>query len=269
MNKECSFTLLRLLIYVRNVDLVFLSLKEMKKDNIYAKPIDKVIDFEFNEQVSSVFDDMIKRSVPGYNSINNLLKVIANHHVQKNTHIYDLGCSLGSSSIAILQGAKGKECNFVAVDLSNSMITQCKRNLKPYSANEKIEILCEDIRNIHFTNANLVILNFTLQFIPKNDRNNLICKIKNGMLDNGILILSEKIQFEDPQYHHQINTLHNTFKKKNGYTDLEISQKRTALEKVLTPETINNHHQRLTNAGFRSVQTWFQYLNFTSIIAFK
>ena len=130
-------------------------------------------------------------------------------------------------------------------------------------------MLCADIRDISIENASVVVLNFTLQFIPTADRLAFLQKINQGLLPGGILILSEKLKFDDNRQNALQTDMHHLFKKAKGYTDLEISQKRTALENVLIPETFGLHQQRLQQAGFSSAEVWFQYFNFASIIALK
>ena len=93
--------------------------------------------------------------------------------------------------------------------------------------------------------------------------------MSSGLVDQGVLILSEKIQFSDERSEQLFVDLHHDFKRGNGYSDLEISQKRDALEHVLIPETIEAHRERLLAAGFSRVETWFQCFNFVSLVAFR
>jgi len=84
-----------------------------------------------------------------------------------------------------------------------------------------------------------------------------------------VMILSEKICFEDSRLEELQTHMYYNFKRLNGYSELEISQKRTALENVLIPDTINAHHQRMKQAGFSTSTVWFQCFNFVSLIALK
>ncbi len=118
-------------------------------------------------------------------------------------------------------------------------------------------------------NASLTILNFTLQFIPPADRLPLLSNIARGTRTGGVLVLSEKIRFEDPVVERELVALHEAFKRENGYSDLEISRKRTALEKVLIPEKLDTHQDRLREAGFSRSQVWLQCFNFASLLAFR
>jgi tRNA (cmo5U34)-methyltransferase len=236
------------------------------RDRLYAEVKSDIEGFLFDSKVAAVFEDMIRRSVPGYGTAVAMTGVIAARYARDNTNIYDLGCSLGATTASIRQYQQAQHCRIIAVDSSQSMIDSCKGMLDRSDAGG-IQFLCEDIRDIRITNASVVVLNFTLQFIPVDQRLGLLQKIYDGMVAGGILILSEKLAFDQQQ---QIFTeLHHVFKQANGYSDLEISQKRTALENVLLPETMEQHRQRLLQAGFAAVYCWFQCLNFASLIAMK
>ena len=239
------------------------------RDKIYSNEQPMLVDFRFDERVAAVFPDMIRRSVPGYGEIISLLGLFAQNYSQPDSNIYDLGCSLGASTLALRERLSAEGCTIVAVDNSEAMIEQCKKNLQQLSSNINVELHCADIRDIEITNASVVVLNFTLQFIPLDERDLLIQRIYDGLLPGGVLILSEKIAFRNSEEQLQQEALHITFKQANGYSELEISQKRAALERVLVPETITAHQRRLQNAGFTSANIWFQCLNFASIVATK
>ena len=236
------------------------------KDSIYANPVTNISRFQFDETVANVFPDMIERSVPGYQVIISAIGLLAARFAQNDTHCYDLGCSLGAASLSMHEQIKAKNCAIIAVDNSKAMVKQFQQHL---NTKTNIDVICADIREIEIKNASVVVLNFTLQFIPLEDRLVFLQRIYQGLLPNGILILSEKLSFDDEKQQHLQTEMHHAFKKAQGYSDLEISQKRSALETVLMPETFNQHQQRLKKAGFSSVEVWFQYFNFASMVALK
>lgn len=235
----------------------------MKHDNLYQQPQPTIADFQFDDSVANVFTDMIERSVPGYRAILSMLTPLATRYAQPHTHIYDLGCSLGAASHALQKGVQHESTQLIAIDNSPAMIDRARHHLDP-----AIQLHCANLQDIPIQNASIVVLNFTLQFIPLDQRAPLLTRIAEGMQPGGVLVLSEKIAFSDPAINQHMTELHHDFKRANGYSDLEISQKRTALENVLIPETLTTHHQRLKTAGFQSVETWFQCFNFTSMLAF-
>lgn len=252
------------------------------RDKIYATPQLDIAGFRFDQAVASVFPDMIKRSVPGYETIISMTGTLAERYVQANSRCYDLGCSLGASSIAMRHHIQQTDCKIIAVDNSEDMLKQCQtvldQDLEWQQSNSSeelnsvgtpVELVCGNVEDIPIVNASMVVLNFTLQFIPLEQRAKLLHKIADGLLSGGVLVLSEKVAFTDQQHHELMIDLHHNFKRANGYSDLEISQKRSSLEDVLIPETLEVHRQRLRQAGFSSVDVWFQCFNFASLIALK
>jgi len=239
------------------------------KDSIYASPIGEVGAFKFDETVTGVFPDMIQRSVPGYSAIISAIGLLAGRFAREHSVCYDLGCSLGAATLSMRHQIETENCRIVAVDNSEAMVTRFQETLQKDQAPVAVEVLCADIREVAIENASVVVLNFTLQFIPLEDRIGLLQKIYQGLLPGGILILSVKLNFDDDRQEELQTEMHHAFKKAQGYSDLEISQKRTALENVLIPETFARHQNRLRQVGFSSAEVWFQYFNFASIIALK
>lgn len=241
-----------------------------KTDAIYAAPLEEMIDFKFDERVVAVFPDMIQRSVPGYGMIISNIGIVAAKYAQAGSHCYDLGCSLGAVSLAMRQRITQPDCDIIAVDNSPAMIERGRELLAlDSSPNVPVTMTCADLQEVSIENASVVVLNFTLQFIPPAARLALLKRIHAGLRPGGVLILSEKIAFSEPGRQQFHEALYYDFKRANGYSDLEISQKRSALEKVLIPETLACHQERLGAAGFSSSELWFQCFNFTSLVAMK
>lgn len=235
------------------------------KDKVFAKPLTSVKAFEFDEQVTQVFDDMISRSVPGYELLVRLIALYADIFVSKESHIYDLGCSTGVVSRVIAQQVESRNCEIYALDNSSAMIKKCQQT----HSGLDINWICEDIESIEITNASMVVLNLTLQFIKPQKRQQLIDNIFQGLRVGGILVISEKIVFDDDSIQETMTELYQAFKKGQGYSDLEISQKRSALENVLIPDTSAQHQKRLVESGFSQVYESFKCFNFVSYLAVK
>ena len=236
------------------------------RDNLFNANID-IADFRFDKEVVEVFDDMVRRSVPGYDSMIQMIGLIARMYGQDNTNYYDLGSSTGAISLAIALNNKHQKNTFFAIDNSEEMVSKCKQNLE--SKIDNLQATCADINQIHIENASIVVLNLTLQFIDVNDRSNLIKKIYEGLNPGGVLIISEKIHFEDKETQDQITNLHIDFKKENGYSELEIANKRQAIENVLITDTKAIHIERLKDSGFKDTSCFFQCLNFVSFLSVK
>lgn len=241
----------------------------MSKDTLFSAPIEKLGDFTFDESVAEVFPDMIQRSVPGYSNIITAIGMLAARFVTEYSNVYDLGCSRGAGILSIRRNVEKSGVKIIGVDNSEPMVERCRRHLEAYHSDIPVEILCDDIRHIEIKNASMVILNFTLQFLPREDRLALLRKIYQGLNPNGVLVLSEKFTFEDHTINELLIDLHHTFKRANGYSELEVSQKRTALENVMLTDSIDTHKARLKQAGFSQVELWFQCFNFGSMVAIK
>nr|WP_245399670.1 carboxy-S-adenosyl-L-methionine synthase CmoA [Atopomonas sediminilitoris] len=228
-------------------------------------------DFVFNEDVVKVFPDMIKRSVPGYPTIVENLGVLANQFTQPNTALYDLGCSLGATSQALRRHVRQDGCRVIAVDNSPAMVERCQQYLSQQDSLFQellpVQVIEADITQLAFSPTSVVALNFTLQFIQPDQRLSLLKRIRQALVPGGALLLSEKLHFADENDQALLTELHVAFKRANGYSELEIAQKRNALERVMVPDTLEEHRERLLSAGFSRVTVWFQCLNFASLIA--
>jgi tRNA (cmo5U34)-methyltransferase len=241
----------------------------MAHDDIYSLPRNRVGDFAFDEDVVRVFPDMISRSVPGYASVLSMIEQLAQRYVRPGTAIWDLGCSLGAATRLIRRQAPGN-CVIYAVDNSSAMIARLRTILsEDVQPGCTVELQEADVRSVRIADASFVVLNLTLQFIPPHDRDQLIRTVFDGLLPGGALLLSEKICFEDPAQQDLLTELHHDFKRAHGYSDLEIAQKRTAIENRLIPESLGAHTGRLREAGFELIVPWFQCFNFVSILAVR
>ncbi|MCG8611611.1 MAG: carboxy-S-adenosyl-L-methionine synthase CmoA [Pseudomonadales bacterium] len=241
-----------------------------KRDDLYAKALGPVPDFAFDESVARVFPDMIRRSVPGYTTIIPMLELIAHRYYQVNTVAYDLGCSLGASTLAVRHGLKQHpDAKIIAIDNSEAMLEKCNHYIELDNAPTPVDLVCQDIDNVQYEKASVIVLNFTLQFIPLEKRSQLLARLNESLVPGGVLVLSEKVRSEQSSTQTALTSLHEDFKRANGYSDLEISQKRSAIENVLIPETLSEHQTRLTDAGFSAIHTWYQCFNFISLIAVK
>jgi tRNA (cmo5U34)-methyltransferase len=240
-----------------------------KRDQIYACPLNQVDAFSFDKNVADVFPDMIKRSVPGYATIISMIGHLAERYSQADSYCYDLGCSLGAATLAMRHRIHAAGCRIIAVDNSPAMVDRCRQVITADSGEVPVDLVCANLQDIVIEQASIVVLNFTLQFIPPAQRAYILDTIYRGLKPGGVFILSEKVAFEELPHQQLMTELHHNFKRTNGYSDLEIAQKRTALENVLIPDTLEGHRERLKQTGFNSADVWFQCFNFASLIAIK
>ncbi len=240
----------------------------MKKDDIFTAPLDRVDDFTFDARVADVFENMIERSVPGYRQILELIGLVAENYAQEKTRCYDLGCSLGAATLMLRRHVPAS-CHVIGVDNSDAMIERCRANVQRDHSGATVEIVKQDLQETEITNASVVTLNFTLQFVPPEDRESVLARIYAGMTPGGALVLSEKIAFEDENQQAFLTDLHHDFKRYRGYSDLEIAQKRAALENVMIPESAETHLARMRRTGFSTVYEMSRCINFSSFLAIK
>lgn len=239
------------------------------KDSLYQRFPAGAGEFRFDQRVVDVFPDMIDRSVPGYSLVVPMIGQLARRFAKPDSLVFDLGCSLGASTLAMRRALGSRAVKLVAVDSSAPMVERFEKLLLADGPGAEVEVRLGDIREVDFTGASMAVLNFTLQFVPLEQRLSLVTAIAQALPVGGALVLSEKIRFADPQQQQRQTDWHHDFKRYNGYTDLEISRKRTALEEVLRPETEQAHVQRLKQAGFARVTRWFQCFSFCSYLAEK
>ena len=244
----------------------------MTDDKIYRSE-DGSEPFRFNENVARVFPDMLRRSIPGYAASIEAIGSLAARYVRAGTTCYDLGCSLGAATLAIRHGIQQPCCRVVAVDSSSAMVERCREVIaeddRQNGPETQVDVAEQDIREVHFENASMVVLNYTLQFIDLADRDALLSRIYDGMNDGGLLVLSEKVVDEDAHMEALLVDLHEEHKRRNHYSALEVARKRAALENVLIPETVAAHRDRLQRTGFSSAAVWLRYFNFVSIVAIR
>ncbi|KGD71868.1 tRNA methyltransferase [Tatumella morbirosei] len=239
------------------------------RDTLFSAPIDKLGDWTFDERVAEVFPDMIQRSVPGYSNIISMIGMLAERFVRPDSRVYDLGCSLGAATLSVRRNIHHSGCEIIAVDNSPAMVERCRRHIDAFRAQTPVQVIEADIRQVEISNASLVVLNFTLQFLDPAERQLLLNKIYQGLLPGGALVLSEKFSFDDQTMGELLFNMHHDFKRANGYSELEISQKRSMLENVMLTDSVATHKSRLAKAGFGHAEQWFQCFNFGSLVAIK
>ncbi len=238
------------------------------RDALYAQALERQLPFRFDAAVADVFQDMIARSVPGYGLTLQMLAVAAQRFAQPGTACIDLGCSLAASTLAMRHHVP-PGVRLVGIDNSEAMISRARALVARDTATAPVELLCVDIQHATLSTASLVALNFTLQFVPRASRAELLSRIAPSLVPGGALVLSEKLALEDPAEQELLDELHHAFKAQQGYSALEIAQKRAAIENVLVPETLQAHRERLRSCGFRRVIVWLQCLNFVSLLAIR
>lgn len=242
----------------------------MVKDKIFSKKQQEIKKFKFNAQVAEVFDDMLSRSIPFYDEIHKITKDIIDRTFVDGGLIYDLGCSTGTTITLIDKHLKKqkKSARFIGIDNSKSMIEKSQEKIKRNRV-RNTTLVCADIEEVEFEKSQLIIMNYTLQFIPVSKRVKLLTRMYNSLNKGGVFIFAEKIKSSSKPVDDLLTTLYYDFKKRNGYSELEIAQKREALENVLVPHTPEKQLEILKEAGFKKSDTLFRWYNFACFIGIK
>lgn len=240
-----------------------------KKDTLYAAKRARIEDFDFGERTASVFDEMLSRSVPFYAEIQRMVVELAGDFVKESTTVYDLGCSTGTTLAQLAHAHRDSHVRLVGVDSSESMLAQAKEKLADAGCLSRSTLIPVDVNDVEIENASVVIMVLTLQFVRPPNRENVIRRIHRGLVDGGALILVEKVLCDDPRLNRLFIEHYLAFKRRQGYSELEIAQKREALENVLIPYRIEEDLGLLARNGFGPADTFFRWYNFAGLLAVK
>jgi tRNA (cmo5U34)-methyltransferase len=234
----------------------------MNKDQVFKEEIEKVSDFKFGTAVASVFDDMVNRSVPFYGEIQRMMAEQAADYAKPGTDVYDLGCATGTTLIG-MNTAIPEDIRFIGIDDSQEMLEKCQIKLDEAGFRRPVELQVADLNKaVDISNASVVILCLTLQFVRPISREKLLKSVFDGLNSGGALILVEKVLAEDSVFNRD-------FKRRNDYSEMEISQKREALENILIPYKLSENISLLHETGFSHCEVFFKWYNFTGLIAVK
>lgn len=242
------------------------------RDKIFSETTQAVGDFNFGQQTAEVFDDMLDRSIPMYRELQRMIGEIAAEFAENESNIYDLGCSTGITLETLREAisATGKKVSMVGLDYSQPMLDLARERFEALPEAERPQLIHTDLNHgCIINNASVVVLNLTLQFVRPLYRDTLIRSIADGLNENGCLILVEKVLSDDSLLNRMFIKFYYDMKRRNGYSETEISKKREALENVLIPYRISENAQLLKRNGFAEVDTFFKWYNFAGILAVK
>ncbi|MEQ1677779.1 MAG: carboxy-S-adenosyl-L-methionine synthase CmoA [Chitinophagaceae bacterium] len=245
------------------------SIKRMGKDEVFRDEIDKASDFKFGANVAKVFDDMVNRSGPFYGEIQRMMAELAADHAKEGADVYDLGCSTGTTMIG-MDTMVNQNIRFIGIDDSQEMLDKCKSKLMELGFSRRYELRCYDLgQGVKIENASVVVLCLTLQFVRPIYRERLLKDIYDGLNPGGVLILVEKILAEESNFNRDFINYYYNYKRRNNYSEMEISQKREALENVLVPYKLSENITLLRDKGFNHCEVFFKWYNFAGLVAVK
>ncbi len=239
------------------------------RDEVFREEKSFISDFKFSAEVANVFDDMVSRSVPFYPEIQRMVAEIAADFAVPGTNVYDLGCSTGTTML-LLDRTVAQDVRFIGFDNSEEMLAKCREKFAAHGMTRQHELHYADLnQGVVMENASVTTLVLTLQFVRPLQRERLMQDVYKGLNDNGCLILVEKVLGEDSLFNRQFIKYYYDYKRRVGYSELEITQKREALENVLIPYKLLENRELLLRTGFRYVDTFFKWYNFCGMLAVK
>jgi len=238
--------------------------ERIMKDKVFEKPIEKK--FEFDEAVASVFDDMLSRSVPFYDEVRKLVISLILSEQKEGLKVLDLGSST-AKFLLDLHSKMTTDMQLKGLDNSQAMLDRAEQKCQAFGADIELELA--DMLTYDYHQEDVIVANYTLQFIRPMQRVDLVKRLYEGLNDDGIFIFSEKVVFEDKKLDKELIDIYYDYKKEQGYSEYEIAQKREALENVLIPFTIEENIQMCKDAGFKNISTIFQWANFVTFVIKK
>jgi tRNA (cmo5U34)-methyltransferase len=239
------------------------------KDKVFDQVDKRVADFKFNAKVADVFDDMVSRSVPYYEEMQRMTCELAADFATPTTHLYDIGCSTATTLLA-LDSVIDPSVKFVGIDNSDDMLAKARQKVEAVNTSRTIDFVTADLhQGLFLENASVITMLLTLQFVRPLYRERIMKNIYNGLNERGCLIMIEKLTSENTLFNRLFINHYYDYKRRNGYSDTEITQKREALENVLIPYRVEENVELLKGAGFSSVELFFRWYNFCGIIAVK
>ena len=241
----------------------------MTQDKLFSQKQDSIDDFDFGKETAAVFDDMLIRSVPCYSEMQRMIAEVAADYAVEETQLYDLGCSTCTSFLQ-LDPVLPQRVRFLGVDFSPEMLDRGREKLAQHGFTRDYELICADLNeDVAITNASVVIMNLTLQFIRPVRRHQVMSNIAQGVNKGGCLLVVEKVLSKDSKLNRLFIKYYYDFKKRNGYSELEIAQKREALENVLIPYRLEENYELFLSSGFSHCEVFFKWYNFCGMIAIK
>jgi tRNA (cmo5U34)-methyltransferase len=242
---------------------------EPRKDEVFKDQQTAVRDFNFGPEVASVFDDMVSRSVPFYHEIQRMITEMAKDFANQWSNVYDLGCATGTTLLN-LDKVLDDTISFVGIDESKDMLERCHIDFEKQGVKRRYELIQADLnQGVMLENASLVVMCLTLQFIRPMYREKLVKQIYDQLNNMGCLILVEKVLGEDSLFNRLFINYYYDMKRRHNYSNMEISQKREALENILIPYKLLENRELLLRCGFRYVDTFFKWYNFSGMVAVK
>ena len=213
------------------------------------------------------FDTHIDQSVRGYSNLWTDVLKFSEYFVEDGTCVVDIGCSTGKllKSMKEQNDKFAPKCLYKGIEIEEDFFPKLidEDNLKFWKG---------DVRGFEWVtgavNCSLVTSIFSLQFMPKTNRQQIIDRIYEALVKGGAFIFSEKIFSTDSQLQEMMQFCYYDYKRQ-FYSAEELLDKEVNLRHMMKPLTYQELIEMVQQAGFESVQPFWQNFNFVGIIAIK
>lgn len=245
--------------------------------NMLNSTVDEVMpegQWEFDADVTDVFDDMLERSIPQYDVMRQTVFEVGCRFQREGADIVDLGCSRGTA-VAPFIDRFGAHNRFWLVEVSPPMLEAVRTRFSGYLKGPDgrdgiVKIVDLDLRETFPpVSACLTLCVLTLQFTPIEHRLHILQRIYDHTLPGGALVLVEKVLGASAEIDDIMVNVYYDHKRRVGYTDDQIERKRLSLEGVLVPVTSRWNEELLRMTGFTRVDCFWRWMNFAAWIAVK
>jgi len=242
------------------------------KDIMFREESTASRDFTFDKKVAQVFDDMVSRSVPFYGELQRMLSDLSVQFLpEQDGRVCDLGCSTGTTLDLVLSHPNcPPTAHGFGVDNAAAMLEQARVKLAPHVEARRVTLMQADLDSaLELPPMNVVLMNWTLQFVRPIHREGLLQRIASSLRPGGVLLMAEKILVEDSLLNRLYIELYYRYKARQGYTAEEIQRKRESLENVLVPYRVEENVELLKRCGFATVDTCFRWFNWAAFVAIR
>ena len=244
----------------------------MGQDRVFLQTTARSSDLKFDAEVAEVFDDMLVRSVPFYLEQQQMISEIGKKFWIQDTNIYDLGCSTATTLINFCREID-ESAGLIGYDNSIPMLERAKLKVKEAGFEKRLELRFGDLNDepwkLSLEDASVVTMCWTMQFVRPLRRDNLIRWIYSSLVENGALLVTDKILTNSTHMNRFFIDFYYDFKRRKNYSEEEILRKREALENVLIPYRIDENLEMFRRNGFGIVETFFQWYNFVGFLCVK
>lgn len=223
-------------------------------------------DWQFNSSVAKVFDKHVRKSIPFYDEIQKDVSRLSEWFIKDGSNYYDIGCSTGETIYNIFKRHNKKDIKIYGLDIQRKMLQLARVRNK----SKKIQFLKKDLtQKIKLKKNDFTTSLFTMCFLKKNKRQELLKTIFESLNSQGAFIFVEKINSNNSYNQSMFTEIYYDFKIDNKLSRSHIINKAKSLRGVMKPLTEEENIKMLKKIGFKKVEVFFKWFHFTGILAIK